>query len=97
MAMDLKPYAISQHVTMPHPRFALLNFAILTAAVTSEFLQPWTAGARKDYSDNIDYPVGARIITSWNADFSNATITLNQDNNPGDAQGGPSVVLEGKF
>lgn len=50
----------------------------------------------KDYSDNINYAVGVRIITEWVADFTNATIVLNQDNNPGDAQGGPSVVLEGK-
>ena len=34
-------------------------------------------------------------MTEWVADFSIATIFLAQDNNPGDAQNGPSVVLEG--
>lgn len=73
-------------------------FAALTATVKAgEFLQPWTYGSRKDYSDNVNYAVGVKIITEWEADFSNATVTLNQDNNPGDAQGGPSVGLEGKF
>lgn len=72
-------------------------FAVLTATVKAgEFLQPWTFGSNKDYSDNVNYAVGVKIITEWDADFSNATIALWQDNKPGDAQGGPSVVLEGK-
>lgn len=72
-------------------------FAILTATVKAgEFLQPWTSGLTKDYSDNINYAVGVSIITEWDADFTNATITLTQDNKPGDAQGGPSVILESK-
>ena len=64
-----------------------------------EFLQPWTAqtsGPPKDYSQNIDYGVGVNIIVEWVADYTNATISLTQDNKPGDAQGGPSVTLEGK-
>lgn len=73
------------------------TFAILTATVKAgEFLQPWTPGLDKDYSENIDYAVGVNIITEWVADFTDATIVLNQDNNPGDAQGGPPVILEGK-
>ena len=72
-------------------------FAILTATVKAgDFLQPWTAGDVKDYTHNVDYAVGVNIIAEWVADFTNATIVLNQDNNPGDAQGGPSVVLQGK-
>lgn len=62
-----------------------------------EFLQPWTAqttGPPKDYSENKNYAVGVNIIVEWVADFTNATITLWQDNKPGDAQGGPSVNLE---
>ncbi|KAI4275037.1 MAG: hypothetical protein L6R38_005976 [Xanthoria sp. 2 TBL-2021] len=47
------------------------------------FLQPWTAGRRKDYSDNVNYAVGVQIITQWTADFSNAAIDLVQDNHPG--------------
>ena len=82
---------------MPFTLTALI-FAILTATVkASEFLQPWTAGSTKDYSNNINYALGVHILTEWEADFSNATITLNQDNNAGDAQGGPTVVLERKF
>ncbi|KAL9617075.1 MAG: hypothetical protein Q9160_008105 [Pyrenula sp. 1 TL-2023] len=73
-------------------------FAVLMATVKAgEFLQPWTFGSNKDYSDNVNYAVGVRIITEWDANFSNATIALNQDNNPGDAQGGPSKVLEVSF
>ena len=75
-----------------------LIFAILKATVkASEFLQPWTAGSTKDYSHNINYALGVHILTEWEADFTNATIALNQDNKPGDAQGGPTVVLEREF
>ena len=86
----------------PHYIMALtltaLIFAILTATVkASEFLQPWTAGSTKDYSHNINYALGVHILTEWEADFTNATIALNQDNKPGDAQGGPTVILERKF
>ena len=82
---------------MRHLSFTAHILAILTATVKAgEFLQPWTAGTAKDYSDNTNYAVGVNIITEWDADFSNATINLNQDNKPGDAQGGPSVVLEDK-
>ena len=71
--------------------------AILTAAVKAgEFLQPWAPGPVKDYSDNINYAVGVFIQIEWDADFTNAMIVLTQDNHPGDAQGGPSVTLEGK-
>lgn len=70
---------------------------ILTAAVKAdEFLQPWTPGPVKDYSDDINYAVGVYIRTAWDADFTNATIVLTQDNHPGDAEGGPSVTLESK-
>jgi hypothetical protein len=62
-----------------------------------EFLQPWTAQTNKDYSQNKDYAVGVNIIVEWVANFTNATITLWQDNKPGDAQGGPSINLEGKL
>lgn len=60
-------------------------FTILTAQVTADgrFLQPWTAGRRKDYADNVNYAVGVQIITQWTADFSNAAIDLVQDNHPG--------------
>ena len=93
----LKPYAILQHVTILHIGLTAHVFAILTATVKAgEFLQPWTSGLVKDYSDNINYAVGVNIIAEWSADFTNATIALTQDNNPGDAQGGPSVVLESK-
>ena len=75
-----------------------LIFTILTATVKAgEFLSPWTAGATKDYSHNINYAVGVHILAEWEADFTNATIALNQDNKPGDAQGGPNVILERKF
>ncbi|KAK0509988.1 hypothetical protein JMJ35_007382 [Cladonia borealis] len=76
--------------------------AILTATVkaygTDEFLQPWTfAGPAKDYSDNLYFGVGVFIQTAWVASFTNATIALTQDNNPGDARGGPSVTLEESY
>lgn len=60
-------------------------FTVLTAQVMADgrFLQPWTAGRRKDYSDNVNYAVGVQIITQWTADFSNAAIDLVQDNHPG--------------
>ena len=75
-----------------------LIFAILTATLKAgEFLQPWTAGSNKDYSKNINYALGVHIIAEWEADFTNATIALNQDNKPGDAQGGPSVGPQRKF
>ncbi|KAL8952470.1 MAG: hypothetical protein Q9222_001611 [Ikaeria aurantiellina] len=73
---------------------ALLLSVLTTTVKAGEFLQPFTSGSTKDYSDNVNYAVGVGIITQWEADFSNATVTLNQDNNPGDAQGGPSRVLE---
>ena len=81
--------------------FKGLILAILTATVnadgTDEFLQPWTfVGPAKDYSDNLYFGVGVFIQTAWVASFTNATIALTQDNNPGDARGGPSVTLEGK-
>ena len=68
-----------------------------STANPGEFLKPWTSGSTKDYSDNIDYAVGVHILTEWEADFTNATITLAQDNKAGDAQGGPTVVLERRF
>ena len=80
---------------MRRPVFVL---AILTAmAKADEFLQPWTfAGPAKDYSDNLYFGVGVFIQAAWVTGFTNATIVLTQDNNPGDARGGPSVTLEGK-
>ncbi|CAL8579602.1 hypothetical protein XPA_005339 [Xanthoria parietina] len=74
-------------------------FTVLIAQVTAagRFLQPWTAGRNKDYSDNLNYAVGVQIITQWTADFSDATIDLVQDNRPGDAQGGPSANLERSY
>lgn len=69
---------------------------LITTVKAGDFLRPFTAGSTKDYSENRNYAVGVRIITEWVADFDNATITLNHDNNPGDAQGGPSVVLESR-
>lgn len=66
-----------------------------TIVKAGDFLQPFTSGSTKDYSDNINYAVGVSILTEWVADFTNARINLNQDNKPGDAQGGPSVLLEG--
>ncbi|CAO1602174.1 hypothetical protein XANCAGTX0491_005804 [Xanthoria calcicola] len=74
-------------------------FMVLIAQVTAagRFLQPWTAGRNKDYSDNLNYAVGVQIITQWTADFSDATIDLVQDNRPGDAQGGPSANLERSY
>ena len=72
-------------------------FAILTATVKAgEFLQPWTAGKVKDYSHNINYAVGVNIQAEWDADFTNATIILAQDNKPGDARGGPTSNIERK-
>ncbi|KAL8651296.1 MAG: hypothetical protein Q9210_003341, partial [Variospora velana] len=73
----------------PHP-----DVVFFIASAAGEFLQPFTSGSTKDYSDNIDYAVGVTLLTQWVADFDNVTIRLNQDNNPGDAQGGPSVLLE---
>ena len=75
--------------------------AILTATVkadgTDELLQPWTfAGPAYDYSDDLYFGVGVFIQTAWVASFTNATIALTQDNNSGDARGGPSMTLEGK-
>lgn len=63
----------------------LCVFTVLIAQVTAagRFLQPWTAGRNKDYSDNLNYAVGVQIITQWTADFSDATIDLVQDNRPG--------------
>ena len=63
-----------------------------------EFLQPWahTGDGNKNYSGNIDYGIGVNVLVEWVANFTNATIALWQDNLPGDAQGGPSVNLEGK-
>ena len=60
-------------------------FTVLIAQATAagRFLQPWTAGRNKDYSDNLNYAVGVQIITQWTADFSDATIDLVQDNRPG--------------
>ena len=71
----------------------LIQDVIMSAG---EFLQPWTAQTTKDYSKNKDYAVGVNIIVEWVANFTNATITLWQDNKPGDAQGGPSINLEGE-
>ena len=71
--------------------------AFLTAALKAdEFLQPWTAGPEKDYSENIQCSVGVSIQAAWDANFTNATIVLTQDNHPGDAAAGPSVTLESK-
>ena len=71
---------------------------ILTAAVKAgEFLQPWTAGPSqpyKDYSNNVYYTLGSFIQTAWEADYTNVIIAFNQDNNPGDARGGPVLNLE---
>lgn len=69
-------------------------FLFTTSAKAGEFLQPFTSGPTKDYSENVNYAVGVGIITPWQADFSNAKIVLYQDNHPGDAQGGPSRILE---
>ena len=70
-------------------------FAILTAAVKAgEFLQPWTSSI--DTPEDWYFSVGVFIQTAWVASFTNATIALVQNNNPGDARGGPSVTLEGK-
>ena len=72
--------------------------AILTAAVKAgKFLQPWTPRATimYDYSENLCYALGVNVQISWDADYTNATIVLHQNNNPGDAIGGPSVTLEG--
>ena len=82
---------------MLHLVFTGYILAILTAVVKAgEFLQPWTAGLEKDYSNNIKYAVGVSIQAAWEADFTNATIVLTQDNHPGDAVTGPSVTLESK-
>lgn len=82
---------------MLHLGLTAYIFALMTLAINAnEFLPPWTAGPTKDYSKNRNFSVGVNIIIEWVADFSNATINLNQDNNPGDAQGGPSVALEGR-
>ena len=68
---------------------------ILTVAVKAgEFLQPWTGSI--DSPEDWYFSVGVFIQTAWVASFTNATITLVQNNNPGDARGGPSVTLEGK-
>ena len=83
---------------MRRPVFTGHVLAILTAmAKADEFLQPRTfAGTPKDYSDNLYFGVGVFIQAAWVAGFTNATIVLTQDNNPGDPRGGPSVTLEGK-
>lgn len=72
---------------------------LMARAKADEFLQPWTArtaGPPKDYFNNINYAVGVHVQIAWVAGFTNATVLLTQDNHPGDAQGGPSVTLEGK-
>lgn len=82
---------------MLHLGLTAYIFALMTLAINAnEFLTPWTAGTVKDYSTNQNFSVGVNIIIEWTADFSNATITLNQDNKPEDAQGGPFVALQGK-
>ena len=94
---ELNPYAIRWRVTMLCLVFTGYILAVLTAAVKAgEFLQPWAPGPVKVYSDNINYAVGVFIQIEWDADFTNATIVLTQDNHPGDARGGPSVTLEGR-
>lgn len=63
----------------------LCILSVLTSSIEADgdFLQPWTAGRNKDYSDNLNYAVGTRITFQWFADFSNASIDLVQDNRPG--------------
>ncbi|KAL8880025.1 MAG: hypothetical protein Q9192_008107, partial [Flavoplaca navasiana] len=64
------------------PLLCLLS--VLTASIVADgdFLQPWTAGRNKDYSDNLNHAVGTRITFRWFADFSKASIDLVQDNRP---------------
>ncbi|KAH8646465.1 hypothetical protein BGZ60DRAFT_438223 [Tricladium varicosporioides] len=67
---------------------------ILPVAAKNYFLQPWAAGPNKDYSQNDNYNIGVRILLAWSASITNATMSLSQDNFPGDGAGGPSVTLE---
>ena len=77
------------------PWFALILCQIWGGQVAAQnsFLQPWTAGPNKDYSQNIAYNTGENVIIAWEVSVTNATLSLLQDNHPGDAQGGPSVTL----
>jgi hypothetical protein len=79
------------------PALSTLFLLLATSFVTArnEFLPPWTAGERKDYSDNFAYSIGTTVRFSWVLNFERPTLQLWQDNRPGDAQGGPSVVIKG--
>lgn len=76
------------------PSALLSLLAAGLAAAQNDFLQPWTAGPNKDYSDNPSYSIGTTVRFAWRIDFSNPDLQLWQDNYPGDAQGGPNIVIE---
>ncbi|KAK6085132.1 hypothetical protein SCUP515_00950 [Seiridium cupressi] len=58
----------------------------------NSFQPPWTPGTTKDYSDNKNYNIGEEVQMSWTSSVSNASMTLCQDNFPGDGRGGPCMV-----
>lgn len=65
------------------PLACIITFHTAQIGADGDFLQPWTAGRNKDYSDNINYAVGTNIITQWSTDSSTVSIDLVQDNHPG--------------
>ncbi|KAI1734953.1 hypothetical protein F4680DRAFT_316744 [Xylaria scruposa] len=60
------------------------------SSVADQFIAPPTPGPNKDYSANNVYKVGETVTLSWVKSFSRGTLTLSQDNKPGDQTGGPS-------
>lgn len=52
-------------------------------------MQPWTAGPNKNYSQNKIFNIGEGVLLRWSTKVTNATLSLAQDNFPGDSTGGP--------
>ncbi|KAI1422360.1 hypothetical protein F5Y12DRAFT_717470 [Xylaria sp. FL1777] len=60
------------------------------SADDDHFIIPPTPGLNKDYSNNNVYEIGETVTLSWVKSFPTGTLTLIQDNKPGDETGGPS-------
>ncbi|KAJ8132471.1 hypothetical protein O1611_g1149 [Lasiodiplodia mahajangana] len=59
------------------------------SADDDHFITPPTPGPPKDYSENDVYERGETVTLSWVKSFPTGTLTLTQDNKPGDPTGGP--------
>lgn len=75
--------------------FLLLVYHVkgVTAAQTNQFQTPPAEGPNKVYSDNPSYEVGDSIQLAWTMNFTGAKLTIEQDNHPGDMEGGATAVI----